>query len=274
MGEQIKRVALAFIFILLCNICLAQTEYSFFKVEKGIHYSKDNGLTWYAATDRCVVNPSTIINNPQGKRYALVDNAADIVYWCEVKGKTSVTDIIKSTLRKNSFFSGLFSEIKTSNNQIPAARYDRRGGVKMGGNNDVYIESVVAYGLRQGPKPSSSVRYNIVKSTRQTFYFEIVNATPEPLQFIIVQYDKKKDRWNIPFNYKYGNKEVVLTIPGNTVVPLSNIEFKTNAKKKYYLVALSENLELSWENLQKELNSYKARPTKNTQEPTLHIYTE
>lgn len=273
MGEQIKRIALVFIFLLVGNICFAQAELSFFKVEDGIHYSKDNGLTWYTAKDRCVLTPSTIINNPQGKRYALVDNATDVIYWCEEKGKISVTDIIKSVLRKDNFFSGLFSVIKSSNNQVITARYDRRGGVKMGGNHDVYIESIVAYELRNQPHLSSSVRYNIIKSTNQTFYFEIVNTTTEPLQFIFVQYDRKRKHWSIPLNYKNGNKEIVLTIPGNSVMPLSNLPFKINRQKKYYLVALNANFELSWDNLQKELNNYKVRPTHNTKEPTLHIFT-
>ena len=275
MYNKVKRTVVTVLSVIICNALVAQTNYSFFKVEDGIHYSQDKGLTWYAATTKSkITKQSTLINNPLGKRYALVNEDTDQVYWCDLNGKHSLTDIIKSVLRKDSYFSSLFSNIQSSNNSPVYARYERRGGVKMGKNKDVYIESIVAHKLKNGSGQSGAVRYIRNKSTNGTFYFEYINTTSKTLEYILVEYDKKNNYWSIPLNYTNGDKEIVLTIPANSEISLENIVFKNNHRKEYYLVAIEENMQFSWRNLLKELNNSLVRPVNGDCESALYIFTD
>ena len=188
--------------------------------------------------------------------------------------KLATQESKKSVLRKDSYFSSLFSNIQSSNNSPVYARYERRGGVKMGKNKDVYIESIVAHKLKNGSGQSGAVRYIRNKSTNGTFYFEYINTTSKTLEYILVEYDKKNNYWSIPLNYTNGDKEIVLTIPANSEISLENIVFKNNPRKEYYLVAIEENLQFSWRNLLKELNNSLVRPVNGDCESALYIFTD
>lgn len=273
MDRHVKRTIVAFLFAIISHICVAQVSYSFFKAEDEILFSNDMGLTWNTASNKVYVTPKSLINNPLGERFAIVDNT-DKVYWCEEKGVRSVADIIKLSLKKDKYFSTLFSTITSEEVAVPVVKYSRRGGVKMSENGYTYIESVVARELRQGPAITTDIKYKTISATKHTFYFEIENFTDQMFQFILVQYDKKGKKWNVAFNYTNADQEIVLTIPAKSKVELKNQEFRHNRKNQYYLVCLDEGLQLSWQNLLKDLNSRYIMQTNSITEPTLRIYSE
>lgn len=270
MGEQIKRTIVALLYFFVSNVCFAQANYSFFKVEEGIQYSNDMGITWHTATSRVNIKHDALINNPLGKRCALIDNNTEAVYWFDYKGIITIPEIIKSVMRRDKYFLGLFTELASSNDSEPVG-FSRRGGIKRG-NNNVYIENIVARELTNNPFISLDVKFNIIPVTKHTFYFEVENSTNSTLQFLMLQYDKKMKKWGVLFNYKNADEEIVLTIPSKTKIELKNQEFKNNKSKKYYLVALDEELKLSWQNLLKSLNSNYVGSTFGTTEPSLHVY--
>lgn len=144
----------------------------------------------------------------------------------------------------------------------------------MGQDTDVYIESIVAYKLKYDSEKSEEVRYVRKRNMDGTFYFEYINTTSKTLAFVLVEYDKMNNYWSIPLNYTNGDKEIVLTISANNTISLESIVFRNNHRKKYYLVALDDNLQLSWRNLLKELNNNLVRPTKGVCESTLYIYSD